>query len=116
MLSFSELVAWQQQFEEQRGLLEFNNPLLLVQRAKTELDELEHALQNGHTSEEKASEVADVIIFMAAIIMKLEIENPDDIIKAKMERNQSKYAVEYFLTAEHPQVAIDMAREAWKGD
>lgn len=116
MLSFSELVSYQQQFEEERGLLGFNNPLLLVERARRELDELEHALSNGHTSEQKASEVADIIIFMAAVMLKLGIENPDEIIRAKMERNDRKYAVEYFLTAEHPQAAIDMAREAWKGN
>lgn len=117
MPTSAELIDFQYDFEEPRGLLEHNKGARGVSRMLDEVAEAVTELEDGNLNE-MIGEVIDVVIFAHSILGWLARETGipydgiDRMIEQKMECNHQKYRVELF--SQYPvEEAIKIAREEW---
>lgn len=115
MPRFSELIAWQREFERPRGLLEHNDPRKSVDRLREEIDEAEAEILAGQWLN-ALCELADVSIFIASIAMHIidDLGLDDDFfdryIYNKTLHNEEKYHEDYFGIGGLPDTEANMKR------
>ena len=83
-------------FTEDRDWEQFHTPANLAKSISIEANELLECFQWSDTAfdrEHVAEELADVIVYCQNMLDRLEID-VDEIVNAKMEKNEAKYPVE----------------------
>lgn len=84
------------QFTEDRDWDQFHSPANLAKSISIEANELLECFQwsdNDFDIDEVKEELADVLVYCRNMLDKLELDE-DEIINAKMEKNEKKYPVE----------------------
>ncbi|SDB84170.1 NTP pyrophosphatase, house-cleaning of non-canonical NTPs [Pelagirhabdus alkalitolerans] len=100
MSEFETLMDQINQFREERDWLQFHNPKDLALSLNLEAAELLENFQWKSSEEaidtqlpEIKDELADVMVYALMFCSDLDID-PEQIIKAKLEKNQEKYPIE----------------------
>jgi hypothetical protein len=107
-----ELIAYQQRWEAERGIVNGNYNL---DRTQLEMDEAKEEADPF----KKLVEMVDVVIIVAGGMARLcdELGLPydevDNLIKMKLEINNIKYALEFF-DGRDPNEAMAIAKDLWK--
>lgn len=84
------------QFTEDRDWDQFHSPANLAKSISIEANELLECFQwsdNDFDIDEVKEELADVLVYCRNMLDKLELDE-DEIVNAKMEKNEKKYPVE----------------------
>ena len=86
-----EIVETLQNFQEDRPAMSHNNNLRrFIELAERETDEIYDALDNNHTDDEIASEIADATIFLLNALMEMG-RNPKEEIMTKIAYNHCQH-------------------------
>lgn len=83
-------------FSEDRNWDQFHSPANLAKSISIEANELLECFQwsdDGYDIAEVREELADVIVYCQDMLDKLELD-ADEIVNAKMDKNEAKYPVE----------------------
>ena len=84
------------QFTEDRDWDQFHTPANLAKSISIEANELLECFQWSNTEFDMGhvkEELADVIVYCQNMLDKLQLD-PDEIVNAKMDKNEQKYPVE----------------------
>ena len=114
----AELIDFQFEFEEPRGLLEFNSLPHGFFRMMEEMEEARIEMEKGDY-EALLVELADTLIFMHSmfgnIVRKLGLapEEVDRIIEKKAAQNHVKYSMEFFSEGRSTAEAMALAKASW---
>jgi NTP pyrophosphatase (non-canonical NTP hydrolase) len=111
----NEVVTTLRNFRVDRPEMDQNNDLRrIIELAEAETNEIYHALDNGHTEDEVASEIADAIVFLLNALMEMG-RDPKEEIMTKIAYNHIQHPA-YLYDGSIPYSEARVLGKQWASD